>query len=492
MVALSMQPATEKAIVGLCVMALLLVLWSAAAWTPLYDWNGARLYPAYLLAAGEQLYHPAGVGVVNGWIYGPGLPLVLTPVTLIPDPTWAMFTAAWINFATLFGPLVVIMHALVGKALPMRRQMLFSLFVTALIVLVPTTFQRLVFITCDQLAIGLGVISCFILNRALQTTDRRAHWLCWLAAAVAVASVWSKQTEVVLPAAQIIFLWLRRSRRRAFGYTAELAVAFLVSLALMVSWSGWSAIWFNLVWIPSHHPLATGAQSLGPRLLRAVLYGSPLVAVATWGLRRRSAPEAMPVEEREFAGQCLLVGAALFATGVLAAAKVGGDENSFHFVYFFALAAGAAWASMLRDRFLLIDSAGPVVACAVGVVLAAWLAQGEAPARLVPAPSLNRAITFASELREHVLFPRNPLVTWITERKQYHHEWGLYDQNLAGVPLRFDHFWDGMPPQLSRVVYPMAGRYFFMQLMPDVRQEMVLPDLAVYAVGPRPAAPVFR
>ncbi|MEO6996315.1 MAG: hypothetical protein ABI273_22110 [Lacunisphaera sp.] len=279
-----MQPATEKAIAGLCVVGLLMVFWSAAAWTPLYDWNGARFYPAYLLAAGEQLYHPVGVGVVNGWIYGPGLPLVLAPVTLIPDPTWAMFTAAWINFATLFGPLVVIMLALVGKALPMRRRMLFALFVTALIMLVPTTCRRLVFITCDQLAIGLGVISCFILSRALQATGQRARLLYWLAAATAVASMWSKQTEVVLPVAQVIFLWWRGPRRRAVGYTAELAVAFLVSLAVLVAWSGWSALWFNLVWIPSHHPLATGEQSLGARLLWGVLDGLPLVAAAAWGL----------------------------------------------------------------------------------------------------------------------------------------------------------------------------------------------------------------
>ncbi|MEO6995742.1 MAG: hypothetical protein ABI273_19205, partial [Lacunisphaera sp.] len=208
--------------------------------------------------------------------------------------------------------------------------------------------------------------------------------------------------------------------------------------------------------------------------------------------RRPRARGAMPVEHREFAIQCLLVGAALFATGVLAAAKAGGDENSFHFVYFFALAAGAAWAGRLRDRFLSTDSVGPAVACAAAVALAAWLAQGQAPARFKPVSSLNHAITLATALRGQVLFPRDPLVTWITERKQYHHEWGLYDQNLAGAPLQFDHFWAGMPPHLSRVVYPMTGHYFFMQLLPDVRQEMVLPDLAVYAVGPRPPAPVFR
>jgi hypothetical protein len=192
-------------------------------------------------------------------------------------------------------------------------------------------------------------------------------------------------------------------------------------------------------------------------------------------------------------GLYLLAGGALLTTGVLAAAKSGGEENSFHFVYYFALAAITSWAGPVR-AWLASPAAGTsrALACAAGVAVAAWLVTREAPLRLRPASSMTRAIALATELRGQVIFPRDPLITWVTEHKQYHLEWGVFDQTLAGVPLRFGQFWDGMPAQLDRVVYPFPGRYFFMQLMPDLRQEVVLPDLAVYTAGPRPPSPFAR
>ncbi len=478
-----MRSTSETAIAGLGAAVLLVIFWSAAAWAPLHDWNSARFYPSYLLAAGAPLYPPAGAGIVNGWIYGPILPLLLIPATWIPSPTWALMVAAWINVLVLFAPIILILDTAIGASLPPRRRLLFALAATAALILLPTTIVRLAFLTCDQPAIGLGLLSCLVLHR---WTPASGGWAPVGAALLAGTAAWSKQTEALLPVGQFLYLWIRRSRSVAGRYAVCVIATQAVLLLTMVACFGWSPLWLNLAWIPAHHPLAGGAQGLGGRLGWMLACTTPFIAVSLWRLRpwRRDPPAAD--KPAALAEQLLIAGTVLLPAGFLAAAKIGGDENSFHFVYYFALAALLAAANWVRDSLC----AHPVrlAATLAGLAAAAtWHVQPLTPIRFAPAPQLQQAIALARTAPGRILFPKNPLVTWHSERSQYHLEWGVFDRSLAGLPISRANFWQGMPVHLQYVTYPTPAPYLFMQLLPALQLVRQLPGLALYVVEPGPA-----
>ena len=471
---------------------ILLLGWSAAAWTPLHDWNAARFYPAYLLAGGEPVYAVANAGIANGWIYGPMLPLALAPLTQIPDETHAMMAAGWFNIAVLFVPILVLVDAVAGRALPLRRRFLVAALTVGVLLLLPTTNSRLVFITADQMAIGLGVISCLALHESLQSTGARAECFRFGAALLVAAAMWTKQTETLVPFAQLGFLCWRRSRRDAWRYGVALAVVQGGMLLLMGGAFGWSELWFNVVWVPTHHPLAAGWRSLAEKFLWMLLYTGPLIAAYLWAGRRQSPGEETALRARELADQLFVAGLALLPAGILAAAKIGGDENSFHAVYFFALAAGVIWAGPIRTWRDRPTGAWPALACLGGMAAGMCLAQRTAPLRFTPAPQLKAAVALAAAWPRQIVFPRNPLVTWLAERRQTHLEWGMFDQVVAGFPPTRQRFWSGMPARLTYVVYPVAGTYFFMQLFPPVTHTTTTRHFTIYTVGPVPPATAGR
>ena len=73
---------------------------------------------------------------------------------------------------------------------------------------------------------------------------------------------------------------------------------------------------------------------------------------------------------------------------------------------------------------------------------------GALSARLAIAPvrpllpitgQLDQADAFARQLKGHIWFPWNPLVTYYSERRFYHAEDGMFVRFVTGYPLTYDH-----------------------------------------------------
>ena len=460
-----------------CAGAVVVAIWSAVATTPRLDWNSARLMPAFVLAAGGKIYFPLGVGPALGWIYGPVMPAVMTPATLMPTLTSAMLTAAVINAALLLAPLLCGVDAVARRAGIAARERAWLLMACAGGALaVPWITNSLIYLTADNTVVGLALWSCLCLAHA--TNHARSAWCAALLAALAV---WTKQLAIGVPAAQLLWLVWSAGPRAAARQAGRMLVAGLALAALAVAIFGFEELRYNLWTVPSHHPLKGGAGFWFAQLGALALACLPWAAVFAILRARGSASSGA-------ATLLVVVASVMLPLGALGASKVGGGENSFHAVYYFAAvawlelaASGGAIAQWLRQR---------VVAVAIVASVAGLLSVASATGwRLAPAVQLEASVALAEAHRGETYFPRNPLVTWWTERKIYHLEYGFFDQALAGNPATPQRMAAWQPAKMRYMVYQDDDLdHPFARLLPGFERTLTVPGFVIHVAAPAPAA----
>src|SRR6185295_19413253 len=136
--------------------------------------------------------------------------------------------------------------------------------------------------------------------------------------------------------------------------------------------------------------------------------------------------------------------------------KVGGDDNSFHSIYFLAAAVG-----MLAQRRMSADEI-PVIRRALAVVAVGALVWVTVQEVRVSPPldaqyrdsRLGKEYQFCREHPGEVWFSSNPLVTLYTDRKLYHQGYGVYDRFLAQAPPDAAQLKEYLPAKLRWVSTP--------------------------------------
>ncbi len=431
--------------------------------------------PTFLLAAGKNIYFAPDTGPAIGWIYGPVMPALMTPVTLLPSLTSAMLGAACLNAALLLAPLLWAVDGVAKRVGQSGRERAWLLAACAGGSLaVPWIANALVYITADNAVVALTLISCICLANA--EDNGRGFWTSAVFAALAV---WTKQLAIGIPVAQLLWLLWKGGGSAAARHAVRLLAAGLVVAAICVAIFGWSELRYNLWTVPSHHPLKVGSGSWLPQLGRELLACLPgLLALVV--LRAR---KAMPVGAAALVAFVALVQLPL---GALGASKVGGGENSFHAAYYFNAAAwlelaGSAGvvARWLRQRLALV--------AAIAVVLGLFITGRNAGWRLTPAVQLEASCALAESRHGQIYFPRNPLITWWTERKVYHLEYGYFDQAMAGHPATTERLFAYLPPQLHYIVYQDdISDHAFARLLPGFVHSVHSPGFFVYVKGVSP------
>jgi hypothetical protein len=241
-----------------------------------------------------------------------------------------------------------------------------------------------------------------------------------------------------------------------------LAVLGALSLLLCVLAWGWEAVFLNLWRVPAGHPWAApGALGLAIAIelfldacKGAVMAFLGMAACDGWvggrggGLRRWLAdrPWMLPAS----------AAALIFPVSLVGRIKVGGDDNSFHSVYFMAAAAGmiaARWVSESRPAAL--RKSVPVAATLITIVGTALYDRGPQALDVQFRESLlRREYRFAREHRGEVWFGADPLATIYTDGKAYHQGYGVFDRFLPNLPPTPRQLREHLPPRLRWVSTP--------------------------------------
>ena len=413
--------------------------WAAFRLVPHWAWSAARLAASVRLVQGFPLYSGPDDALVTGWIYGPVGALAYLPAAWASEPLPALRLAAWLNALYFLVPALVVLAPHFRATGSRATGAALTAFAIGVLLAPYTGWYGAAALNSDLVATTLGTLSCVALVRGRRPA---------LAAALAAAAAWTKQIEVVVAAAQVLYLIRFDGPRRALAYAGWLAGAAAVSAGLGIACFGGAPLWFCLVTIPAGHPLQPERFAL-------------VAATFAWstGWAWALAAYARPWRSDAGALATLLLWVAVLALppGLLASLKAGGDQNSMHATTYAALGGIAVLAALLGEgagprrrlaRVALL--AGAVYVTTVNlhrVVVHDHLAIRD------PGGHLREASAFARAHPGETYFPCNPLITLLAERRNYPFDYGVYDWRLAGRARDRAALRAQLPPTLAYLVY---------------------------------------
>jgi hypothetical protein len=460
------DPTLKRTVVLLALVAALpaalVCLWTAWCEFPIYAWNEARLAPAFALRHGINPYPPLGGGPLSTWIYGPVGILINLPATFAASPAAALQVASLVNFAVILAPLAFVFFG----ARELRGRGTVGLLALAVaLLLVPR--PNLVLQVPDHSAIALGLLSCWLLARAVLPAGATLV----AAAACAALAVWAKQITLFLLPAQFVYLWLATGRGTALRYTAWVAAFGGAGFAL-AGWAfGFGNLWLNTVEIPARLPWADVAERLAMRpwslAAQLILPGTGLLVL--W--RARLWPARSTASGRFFQ-LTVLAFLTQLPVGLVAYLKIGGDTNLLHSWDYLLPGVLLAWLAVERDT-----PAGRLrLAAVVAVALALRWGDLSAPPPRPHIEHLQVAAQLDAVEPGGLWFPLNPVTNFYFHRQLWHTEDGIQTRFVAGYGLREPDFRRHLPPSLRGIVYPAnVPTPFSKLLLADYDQQTRVP-----------------
>ncbi len=439
---------------------------------PLWTWNAARLAPAASLWHGYRLYYGSEQGPISGCIYPPLSALVYCPAARLGTPTNAVLAGSATSLALFFLPVFWLL--LRGGRAARGQSATFLFCVLACFTLFAHESDELRYVAfsihADAPALGFAALAC-----TLAVLRPSSSWSpsVLASALAAVLAVWSKQTMLPVLFAIPIWTWLAHGRRAALAYLAGLAGCGLVVSGLFAWLFGPHDLLFNILSIPSRHPLKDGSPKvLAHSFVNLGRLALPLLIALVLGAycrrpdpsRRAGAAPSLAEWLRDNRWTLFaLAGLLSVPMAVLGMSKVGGGENSFAPPMYYLLIAVA----LLLLALVYQPAAEPgqgrvakllVAALTVGLLVLCLprLGRNLLWVERVYQNDDERAYRYARAHPGEAYFPWSPLATVLAEGKLYHFDYGVYDRNLAGFPVTRKHFLADTPPGFRLACYPTA------------------------------------
>ncbi len=461
-----MKTSRPRLSITLPVLAILAVIavgtWLAWCWGAFNhsSWNDVRLAPTFnlTLPTGGAIYG-GPEGAPNTWMYGPLPVWSLLPATWAAGPATALGLAGALNLVYMLVAIGLVCAFTPIRTLSVSRAHRALAFLVTVALWPRATWQ---FIQADNLAIAVGLLGNLVLMRS------RSQRATWLAAALATAGLFCKQTAVAVPIAQLLWLGLAQDWRSAGAHLLRLMVTGLAWLALLFALEDPAAVWFTLVTIPGGLPWASdlGARfaSTAPALIFQL--GVPL---ATWlWLRRQStrADLALP----------FLTCALAVPPGLAAMLTYGGNINSMHG---FALWAPASAVVLIAK---LAQHRGPAQATVIATALVIGSCTLNVAVRDQREFGLNQqryddALALAQARPGQAWFPWHPLVTIYSEGRRYADGDGIAVRALSGHGVNRAQLAHHLPPDFNLIAVPVGTPTW------GIAEELSPPDVRRFLLG---------
>lgn len=480
-----------------------------------FNWSPVRLAPAFALRYGETVYPGLHEGPVGGHIYGPMAALVYWPATICDSPSAALRLGGLIASAVFFLPMLAYLAVAAGGH---KRGFIWAgwgwVLFFLLVLRSDTLSYNAFLIHAEAPALGFAIAACAVLVPG----NNGSKWRLPLAAMLAIGAVCSKQTLVPLLVALPLYLWWRDGLPAALRFCGWLAGTLLVAGGIFASWFGADHLWLNQIVIPSKHPwlrsirdtmqpwiydhdrgaqlavLLEAAPGLLRRCAKALVIMVALVVWKIWANRGNTSDWVSRIKSgmRQPWGLTLWVALWLVPTSLLGRVKAGGDNNAYGPATCFACLSAACWLMLaVRDwyarrgvcdcrrlkRFIWPGMVG-------AQLLAAWLVvSGVMTYQACGNGAMDRAVSYAREHPGRVYFPWNPLLTLMAEQRAYHFAYGVYDRELAGMPVTLEHFRAGLPADVTEVLYSTQDeRQLLRDYLTDFTVEVQLPELPGWVI----------
>ena len=442
---------------------------------PIYLWAAARLAPLVGLFYGYDLYYGIADGPILNTIYGPFAYLLFWPAAIASSPTSVVIIGQAVVILVTVGALGVLFLAEAKRCdLVAWRTVVVGICAFSLLAfaarssdsLYPGVLAAMAFgVHADAPALALAILACACVYGRSQAPSWPILVLC---AGFATLSVWAKQIEVGVVLAIGIYLLLAFGRATCATFFACAVVVGMGVSGVLLAVFGFKETLLNVLVIPGRHPW------YGPSVWRylfaelitqtwvIVVLATILVAMRLRGQRGILRNRTLFVARNPWL-LFVLAAVCMLPTSILAAIKVGGASNSYHFAYYLSVLVGLLLTSLSSPQTGVslgrpaVTRASMVTACLMFCALVLfslgqlrWLSRSN---KLYD-NSLEQAFVYAQKNPGTALFPWMPLSSLLAEGKLYHFDYGIFDRQLAGLPPVAGDFPKGIPSNLAYVFYP--------------------------------------
>jgi hypothetical protein len=436
--------------VGLAMAAALFWVWMLCCAFPAWQWNEVRLAPVFMAAHGVPVYSLTNQAALTTWLYGP-MPLwIWAPALLADSASQAVLIVDALNAGlTLIALLLTCLYWPVPGLDLCRRLAGFAL----LVLFFPS--RVFLFLTADNAAIALGLISNLLL---VVPTARPGRSRQWMAALIVAAAIGSKQNAVGLLLGQIAWLAWDAGRKAALLHVGR-TLAMGALLGAIAIWQfGWSQLWFGAVTLPGLLPWATWADVLNrvQRLGLETTVTLILPVLMAWLLRNEL------THRGHYARLPFFTWAATLPLSLAGTLTIGGDANSLHslqYVLPLLVLTFCRTASLDRPRAAI----GLALTCFS--LLCVRVLQSDSTSLRPNLHNLETAQAIDQHYRGTAWLPWNPLVTYFTRGRFYHAEDGLYIRVVTGLGVSEKDVRAHLPANLSAIAWKSGMSWGFPEIV---------------------------
>ncbi len=429
-------------LVSVMLLALYLTLLSVVVQSPQDDWNATRLAPSVSLTYGYELYYGPSKGPITVMMYGPVDALVYLPSVFAGSPTGAVVIAELITILLVFFPILLI-HLQTAPNGPNGKTRALAGFCMASGALLVTkgTVLMATAVHADAPALGFGLLSCAVLAAS---DEEPGWWRLFLSASLSVLSIWAKQVEAPLILAIGTYLALAYGLRITLRYALCTLVMGSFFSTLLITWFGWTDMYFNMFAVPASHPwfgpagyaLAMSVLEMAPPfvLFGSIVAAGILITFGRWSEHRSSLGEWLRCRKWTL---IVLVALFLVPTSLLGRVKWGGWLNAYHTLYYLICAASLVLVDLsypeAAKRYHRVFSWALILSAILFIGLTLPFTGHLEKITGIKDNPQEQAYRFALKYPGEAFFPWNTLSTLMAEGNLYHQEPGIDHREAAGL-----------------------------------------------------------
>jgi hypothetical protein len=427
------------------------------------SWSFVRLSASVAMLRGYPLYYPQGEGPLLGWSYGPVMPLLQMPAAALPNPVAALVAAGVLNEAMLLLPLLLLFWRVTPASLSNRA--IGILILAGLQALMMHSHASLYWfrqIQVDTFSMGFALLSWVVLLGAEAARPISLARL-WASALLLCAAIFSKQNEIFLAPIPVTYVWVRDDRRKALQMVFAILMTGALGFLLCDLAFGWNAVFLNMWMVPARHPWTmSGARGFfltGLELYEQASHFVILFACLVL-LDYRFRPRSSTFREWVLTRPWILPAAAavlIMPISLMGKLKAGGDNNSYHPIYFLAAAIGMMAPPLMSGKDRLSVRMG-ILSFSIAVLGTIFFIVPDQGLHSLESPFRNSRLEteyrFSLQHPEEVYFSADPLATLYSDRKLYHQGYGVYDRILANLPIPRRQLREHLPAKLRWAASP--------------------------------------
>ncbi len=280
-------------------------------------------------------------------------------------------------------------------------------------------------------------------------------------------SIFSKQNEIFIVFAQVIYILIIWNMKTVLKYIGLLIIICIIFSLLSVANFGLDNLIFSMFIIPGHHPWETDLKQLYQLFIPLYI---PMFVVL-W-ISFISCIHAF----REWKGLSsflvkrpwlflLSISIVMLSISVFGRMKIGGDVNTFHSIYYLI-----ATLALLLVETNISDTKNKaswnnrqlVFLCLATIILCPWnKINFNSFWFKISKNQIEEAYGFAVTHPGEVYFPWYPIVNVTVDKKLYHYSYGIYDRELAGYKIGKELFLANIPPKMKYIVFASPDGSFF-------------------------------